>query len=314
MKTVAVMGDKCTHDAIIMTGSITRTANGKPIARQGDIVMCPQHGKQTIVTCDPSIPLTDGLPTAHEGAKVSCGAIILPSIHNTPEPFSGNISGFEAAQMEQDDEFESTGGTSSEQARNRAIRGTLDQDSEPTPADSVPVVQATPPSCKDIPTNAQDGFRLSQFYNLGELSSRAALAPGAGTSSGPVVTNMGLSRETIICNLRHLATNSLDPIARHFGKNNIRITSGFRQASGGSDHNIGSAVDMQFLENGQKVSGRRLDEIEKYIINKLQIPFTQIIHENNSWLHIACRRSGINSSKRVCWWAGGSIYHNGFRY
>lgn len=314
MRTVAVVGDRLTHGAEIMTGSPTRKANGRPVARLGDIVKCPLHGKQTIVTCSGGMPLTDGLLTAHEGATASCGAIILPSVISTPQPFSG-ISSIDAELTEQDDAFETSGGGSSEsQARNRAIMGSLDQDSDPTGEVSAPVVQPIPASCKDIPDNAPDGFRLSQYFNLGELSSRALLAPSAGTSSGPVVANMGLSRPHIICNLRHLAINSLDPIAKWWGKNNIRITSGFRLAQGDSDHNIGSAVDMQFWENGQKVSGRRLDEIEKYIINKLQIPFTQIIHENNSWLHVACRRSGVNSSKRICWWAGGSTYHSGYRY
>lgn len=314
MKTVAVVGDLCTHNAKITTGSPTRTVNGSGVARLGDIVDCPIHGKQTIVTCDPDMPLTDGLPTAHEGAKISCGAEILKSIHNTPQPYAG-VSAIDAELTEQDDEFESSGGGSAaQQARNRAIMGSLDQDSNPTTPDDVPLTGAIPASCRDIPANASDSLRLSQFFTLGDLSSRALLAPAAGTSSGPVVANMGLARETIICNLRHLALNSLDPIAKHFGKANIKITSGFRLASGDSDHNIGSAVDIQFLEGGSKVSGRRLDEVEKYIIYNLKIPFTQIIHENNSWLHIACRRSGVNSSKRVCWWAGGSTYHSGFRY
>ena len=318
MLTTSVVGDLCTHGAKIITGSHTRTVNGQPVARLGDLVDCPSHGRNKIIHCDGGMPLTDGLLTAHEGAKTACGAIILRSIHNTPQPFSG-LSLSDQAIMEHDDELEGgavPGSSPEAQARNRAIMKAAEggaADSDPSSANDAPETQATPQACMDIPANAGDSFRLSRYFTLGDLSSRALLAPQPGTSSGPVVTNKGLSRETIICNLRHLAINSLDLIAAHYGRHSMMITSGFRNAQGQSDHNIGSAVDIQFITNGQKADGRKLDEIEKYIINVLKIPFTQIIHENNSWLHIACRRSGGNSAKRVCWWQGGA-YNSGYRY
>ena len=319
MLTTAVVGDLCTHGATIITGSPTRRANGQPVARLGDLVDCPAHGKKKIVTIDAGMPLTDGLPTAHEGAKAECGATILRSTHNTPQPFSG-LSVGEQAIMEHDDELEDGGavqGTSAfDQARNRAIMKAAEGaalDSDPSSSEGAPESHAVPQGCQDIPANAGDSFRLSRYFNLGDLSSRAILAPQPGTSSGPVEPNRGLSRQEIICNLRHLAVNALDPIAEHYGRRAMIITSGFRNADGQSDHNIGSAVDIQFYINGTKANGRQLDTIEKYIINVLKIPFTQIIHENNSWVHVACRRNGVNSAKRICWWAGGS-YNSGYRY
>ncbi len=318
MKTTAVVGDLCTHGAKIITGSPTRDVNGQAVARQGDLVSCPRHGRTTIVLVDGGMPLTDGRLTAHEGAKCGCGATILRSIHNNPSPASG-LSSSEFAIMERDDELDGgiVEGSSPEAiARNRALAKAAEgaeQDSEPSSADGAPVTVATPQGCLDVPENAGASFRLSRYFTLGDLSSGAACARQSGARSGAVVANNGLNRATIICNLRHLAVNTLDPIAAKYGRKNMLITSGFRRASGGSDHNIGSAVDIQFFFNGVKANGRKLDEIEKYIINVLKVPFTQIIHEQNSWLHFACRRNGVNSAKRICWWAGGN-YNSGYRY
>jgi len=317
--TTAVVGDLCTHKAKIITGSPTRDANGKPVARLGDMVLCPRHGKSPIVEVNAGMPITDGNLTAHQNAKAACGARILYSIHDNPSPASG-LSPANFALMENDDFLDQEGAvdtsTAAGAARDRAIKAAAagsEGDSDPSDATDAPNTQATPAKCLDIPENAGPTFRLSQFFLLRDLSSGAACARQPGARSGAVVANKGLNRATIICNLRHLAVNSLDPIARHYGRKNMIITSGFRRASNGSDHNIGSAVDIQFLVNGRKANGRELDRIQKHIINELKIPFTQIIHENNSWLHIACRRNGVNSAKRICWWAGGQ-YNSGYRY
>lgn len=318
MKTTSVVGDLCTHNAKIITGSSTRNVNGQPVARLGDSVLCPLHGRQPITIIQGSMPLTDGRLTACEGSVAKCGAVILKSIHNNPSPASG-LSMSNEIIMEHDDELdEGIGDTSTSYgaARDRALREAAngaESDSDPSNADDAPETAATPAGCLDIPDNAGASFKLSRFYTLGELSSGAACARSAGAKSGAVIAQKGLSRATIICNLRHLATNVLDPLANHYGKTNMIITSGFRKGSGSSDHCIGSAVDIQFLVNGHKANGRELDQIEKYAINVLKIPFTQIIHEQNSWLHFACRRNGINSAKRICWWAGGS-YNSGYRY
>lgn len=313
------MGDKLTHGAIILTGSPTRKVNGQPVARLGDIVLCPLHGKNPIVQVTGGMPMTDGMMTAHQTAKSLCGAIILPSIFNNPSPASG-LSVADEALMESDDTFQDgvgdAGGSPEAAARSRALMaGAAGQegDSSPTSADGAPVTQAVPASCRDVPENAKDGFQLSPSFTLRDLSSGAMCARSSGAASGAVVTNRGLSRAEIICNLRHLAVNTLEPIAQHYGRRSMLITSGFRNNDNGSDHNIGSACDIQFVFNGQKADGRKLDEIQKYLINTLKIPFTQMIHENNSWLHVACRRSGVNSDQRICWWAGGA-YNSGYRF
>ncbi len=321
MLTTSVQGDLCTHGAILLTGSTTRMVNGQPVARLGDLVECPIHGRNAIAIVMAGMPETDGNLTCHANAVATCGAVVLPSIFNSPAP-AGVPSSSELALMENDDQFESSasgnwGGSTPEadaaRARSLMASASANGDAEPTTADGAPVTEAVSPKCRDIPENAGDAFQLSKYFRLGDLSSRALCARSPSASSGPVEPNKGLARAEIICNLRHLAVNALDPIAAHYGRSAMQITSGFRDADNNSDHNIGSAVDIQFLINGRKANGRELDAIEKYIILTLKIPFTQIIHENNSWLHIACRKTGVNSAKRICWWAGGA-YNNGYRY
>lgn len=321
--TTSVVGDKLTHGAVIVTGSPTRKANGQQVARLGDMVDCPLHGMNPIVQIIANMPYTDGSPTAHETAKAQCGAIILPSQFNTPQSASG-LTRAQETLVESDDTADVDGiggggaaGASPEaQARSRALSvaaAASESDSSPTSADGAPITKVTPASCTDIPENSPDSFKLSPSFTLGDLSTNAACARTAGAASGPVIANKGLSRAEIICNLRHLALNTLEPIVAHYGRKNMLITSGFRHNTNGSDHNIGSACDIQFFVNGVKANGQALDVIEKYIINTLKVPFTQIIHENNSWLHFACHRDGTNSAKRICWWAGGA-YNSGYRY
>ncbi|MEI7834300.1 MAG: PAAR domain-containing protein [bacterium] len=51
-------------------------AEGAPIARKGDPVICSQHGMQTI-TGGSSAVIIEGKPVARVGDAVSCGATII---------------------------------------------------------------------------------------------------------------------------------------------------------------------------------------------------------------------------------------------
>ena len=64
----------------VITGSAASDVDGKPIARVGDKVICPQrgHGQTVIVSGDPTL-MVDGAPAALHGDRTSCGAILLSS-------------------------------------------------------------------------------------------------------------------------------------------------------------------------------------------------------------------------------------------
>lgn len=84
-QTISTVGDKTTHGGTIISGSPTRKIQGKTVARVGDIILCPIHGKTKITIVSGRRPRTDGKHTAHEGAIASCGAKILKSNHRSTQ-------------------------------------------------------------------------------------------------------------------------------------------------------------------------------------------------------------------------------------
>lgn len=84
-QTIATLGDKTSHGGRIITASRSRKVEGNFVARLGDLCTCPTHGVTIITQITAKMPTTDGLPTAHEGAKTACGAILLRSPWNAKQ-------------------------------------------------------------------------------------------------------------------------------------------------------------------------------------------------------------------------------------
>lgn len=81
MKRVIRLGDPTDHGGFVTGAAPTTTFFGKPVARLGDPVSCPQQGHTgcVIVEGDPSW-IIDGKATALEGHKVSCGATLISTL------------------------------------------------------------------------------------------------------------------------------------------------------------------------------------------------------------------------------------------
>lgn len=74
---ISRIGDTSDHGGTIITGSTGFDIAGVPVARVGDILACPLHGNNPIVS---SLVLTaqdDGKLLAHIGSKTQCGATII---------------------------------------------------------------------------------------------------------------------------------------------------------------------------------------------------------------------------------------------
>lgn len=80
-KPFIVVGDKTDHGGVVVSGSAVTGVNGKPIARVGDKVTCPQrgHGGQTVIVSGDPTCIVDGQPAARHGDKTACGATLLSS-------------------------------------------------------------------------------------------------------------------------------------------------------------------------------------------------------------------------------------------
>jgi zinc D-Ala-D-Ala carboxypeptidase len=139
--------------------------------------------------------------------------------------------------------------------------------------------EGTPIDCGSFKTNPIDyNQNLSPNFTIKNLTIGATFAHN-------IVAQNGLSVEEIICNLKGVCENILEPLKEKYP--GFRINSGFRKGAGNSQHNKGMAVDLQWP--GLSASG--YTPIAQWIKNNL--PFDQLIfeHGNSIWLHISYNRT-----------------------
>jgi hypothetical protein len=131
-----------------------------------------------------------------------------------------------------------------------------------------------------------DTLKLSKYYNLGELSSKAIVV------KEKVQTQRGLSVADITCNLKNLAVNALDKIKTQYP--DMIVTNAFRLDKPGkssSDHGAGMAADIQFT----KASASDYFTIVQWIAEN--VPYKQLLLEYGGgarmpWIHIAYDKTG----------------------
>lgn len=123
---------------------------------------------------------------------------------------------------------------------------------------------------------------LSPNFSLRQLSL------GAVVSQYAIKAQNGLSAEDIVCNLKNIAENVLEPLKAKYP--NMIVTSGFRTGSGKSQHLKGEAVDIQFTN----ASKGFYFEVAKWA--KDNLPYDQFLLEYKStgtrmpWLHFSLTR------------------------
>jgi GH24 family phage-related lysozyme (muramidase)/uncharacterized protein YcbK (DUF882 family) len=136
--------------------------------------------------------------------------------------------------------------------------------------------------CKLIPSTGEvdRNFRLSPNYVLKDLDLRNVI------SAEPVVA---LSRAEIVCNLKSLAENCLEPIRQLYPS--AKITSGYRNyvpagGSTNSDHLYGAAADIVIGGYDRAQHYAAVQEIAKILP-----AYTQLILEyrgtSTIWIHVA---------------------------
>ena len=124
-------------------------------------------------------------------------------------------------------------------------------------------------------------FQMSSNFNLDDLTINPAV------SSYRLNDNMVLTQKEILQNLCFLVGTILDPMKTLYGS--FLITSCFRLKSGGSQHNIGQAVDIQF----PGFSAQQYWDIAQDIRDNVQ--YDQMILEYggiNPWFHLSVNPAG----------------------
>lgn len=139
----------------------------------------------------------------------------------------------------------------------------------------------TPPlsvDCEPI-TSVDYNYKISENFTIGSLTTKPLY-------KHPLKAQVGLSITDIVCNMKGLATNILEPLRAKYP--DIHINSGFRVGTGSSQHNKGMAVDIQ-------VSGwppKKYTEVVRWIVTS-GMNYDQVIieHANSVWIHISYDRT-----------------------
>lgn len=194
--------------------------------------------------------------------------------------------------QENDANYESPDEGDGSQFRQEQIQsGRVDPVDAATPTERVEEVVAPTrdprPISADCPFGESDlipGLQLSELFTLGDLTR-------VGRSGVPRGVNYGLTAPEIVCNMKKLALNCLDPIRRRYP--NMILTSVWRseavnRAAGGSersDHLRGFAADIQFTGFTREEYFRAVQEIQRIVP-----AFRQLILEyrgSTTWIHIS---------------------------
>lgn len=70
------LGDKTSHNGVVLEASPHTDSGGIGIARVGDKVSCPRCGDNAIANGDITM-IVDGKPAARHGDKTACGATLI---------------------------------------------------------------------------------------------------------------------------------------------------------------------------------------------------------------------------------------------
>lgn len=159
-------------------------------------------------------------------------------------------------------------------------------------------------NCGDISSHTgpfPGSFQLSPNFTLAMVTTNTLV------SNYAIRAQQGLTEQQIVCNLRTLCVNVLEPLRAKYGFS-MRINSGFRHGTNNSQHNKGQAVDISFTDiSGTEAMYQRAIEVRD-LFN-----YDQFIYEqnNSTWYHLSYKSSGnrrkVNSKPR------GTTYYAGIQ-
>lgn len=300
----------CHHDptcigmsGVIITSSSNDNSNGLGMARMTDIVLggCGHIG--VLVTGSPSV-FGNGLSSSRL-TDFFTGCFFGTIVTGSPNVFVGNTySGFvegvnftEVDYGNLDDEegvddgyniYPPVVGTPTPEQIQRSadlsvapVRTEADDTSDPP----VSAGDTPPTTCIALPSlPPPDSFALTSNFTLGGLTTEPVI------STYPIRTQAGFTMEDLVCNLQAWAEYIGEPLLSKYGSSMI-ITSGFRWGNGGSQHERGQAVDIQFTG----FTNEQYYNASLWIRDNLQ--YDQLILEyggNRPWIHISFNRSSGN--------------------
>lgn len=262
----------CKGNWITANGNPTVFAEGIPVNNKGDADTCG-HVRDT------------GSPNVFWNETIKVPSIEFPDIEPIDDPeYAKPMPNPGSSPYVVRHEFSDTGRSS------EVVISDSNQEEPPLP----PPEQLV--ECGGFTSNTPINTYLSQQFTLGQVTTQTVMQGSSGKYPVPQsYRGQRFSVPEIICNLKALCENSLEDLATHFGRNTIRINSGFRLGSG-SQHCVGMAADIQI----PSWSGNFKKYYEGALWIKDNILYDQFIYEysgRNPWYHISYNR--VSSQRRM---------------
>jgi hypothetical protein len=168
----------------------------------------------------------------------------------------------------------------------------INENSDQFSTESSPNLAPTTISCGgvELSSNITPSMMLSDNYSLAQLSSRAPCGDA-------VIAQRNLSVGDIVCNLKLLAINCLEPIKAKYP--NVLVTNAFRKKKSDtsrSQHEVGQAADLQF----PGIDAADYYDIAVWIRDN--VPHDQLLLEYKTygsklpWIHISFNKEGNRPS------------------
>ena len=259
---------------------------GNPVHRQDDDRIC---GATTVVQLQSNVFVGD-LSVANGTAVLVDGVLVAT------DPYSAagsNAIVNEGAGAPEDDEGITEDGTGTN-PRFGSYRG--DRSTAPGAPTSPASVdnsgrQGDAPERRDVdtsnlPSNVDYNYQLSRNYKVKDFTLNCVF-------KHQLQAQKGYSVQDLIGNLKYLAENVAEPVNQRYP--GIRINSGFRQGSSGSQHCNGMAMDIQWPGLAAR------DYLPRAQWIRDNIDYDQIIfeHGNTIWIHLSYDRNKSRQRGKV---------------
>lgn len=264
----------CGHTFIATSAAQNVNADNLGVHRVGDTVLTEGGGVGVTVTGSETVLACDVTGTM---SSVSTVDAAIDGVMMTGDDLDDGTPAGKAAAAEHLKKHIDSGLIKKEDLEKPAVEGEKDE----TPPEQSEVTGDC--SGLDSVSSFPDSYQLTSTYTLGQIRRGAV-------GAYPIGPNMGKTAAQIVCNLKMITINCWTPIKAHYP--NAFITSSFRANSGGSQHNIGQALDMQF--SGIPKAGYYT--IAQWI--KANVTFDQLLLEYKTtgtgmpWIHVSFKQSG----------------------
>lgn len=290
-------------DPVVLAGPAT-----KQVFRKGDLATCGH-------------PLTPGSPNVFAGTGAAASLAYIQYVESTftrpsrAQPAASLSDAYGLLTDDDPDFHQSERATLSSEQREVLDMYNSEAAIEEDKTEPAPPPSEVPPNCASLPTTPpfSPSLRLSPNFTYGDVSLFARA--GSHQITGPkTVGGKSYTAQELLCNLKTLCENVLEPMAARYGRRNMQINSGYRNNGGTSQHEKGEAVDIRFtnLPGGTGPAAQK-GYYDRAVEIRSGFGYDQLILETHGnqgpWIHVSYssdgnRRAALTTNNGVTYKSG----------